>query len=100
MTSKFTCNDTGLYLFHVTLCAYHTPDGDEEYGAVWYEIVQDGSERVSGFTGHGVAAVSTHFAMIRCAPGSQVWVKQGGMNPPWKQGMWHPHSQFGAFQIL
>ena len=96
VTSKFTCNDRGLYLFYVTLSSLH----GKGYGAVWYMIVQDDEPKARGVTGHGVASVSTHFAMIRCNPRSQVWVKQGTFIPPWKQGMWPGHSQFGAFCIL
>ena len=88
MLSVFTCADNGLYLFYVTISA----NGK----AVWYEMVQDGVQRLLGYTG---SSASTHFAMIRCHPKSHVWVKQGPYQPSSKQGMYGSHSQFGGFKI-
>ena len=92
-TSKFTCNDESLYLFYATIASYNGGG----YGPVWFQIVQDGHVRAAGYTGDAKGSVGTHFAMIRCRPGSQVWVKQGHVNS--KQGMWEGHSQFGGFHI-
>ena len=86
--SVFTCADNGLYLFYVTITSNFKP--------VWYQMVQDGAQRLQGFTG---SSASTHFAMIRCYPKSHVWVKQGHFQPPKKQGMYGFHSQFGGFKI-
>ena len=86
--SVFTCTD-GLYVFYVTISS--------NGGVIWYEIVQDGKQRLSGFTGHPSYSVSTHLAMIRCHPRSHIWVKQ---SRAYKQGMYWGHSQFGGFQIV
>ena len=48
--SVFTCADNGLYLFHVTITSNFKP--------VWYQMVQDGVQRLQGFTG---SSASTHF---------------------------------------
>ena len=87
--SIFTCGDNGLYLFYVTISS----NGP----AVWYEIVQDGQQRLSGFTAHASYSVSTHFAMIRCHRKSHIWVKSG--RALHKKGMFWGHSQFGGYQI-
>ena len=94
-THMFTCDDYNLYLFYVTISSYHM----HGYRSVCYKIVQDGSTIVLGFSGLATGSVGTHFAMIRCRPGSHIWVKQGDYQPGWKQGMWEHHSQFGGFQI-
>ena len=95
-SSKFTCKDRGLYFFYVVIAAYN----GKGYGQVWFQIVQDGHGRGSGVTGYGEdGPVGSIFAMIRCTPGSHVWVRQNAAGRPWKQGMWYGHSQFGAFKI-
>ena len=66
---------------------------------MWFDIVQDGLANGQGVTGNGDdAPVGGIYAMIRCYPGSHVWVKQHG-TWFWKQGMWSHHSQFGGFKI-
>ena len=46
-------------------------------GKVWFNIVQDSHERGSGVTGYGEdGPVGSIFAMIRCTPGSRIWVRQ------------------------
>ena len=73
--------------------------GGKGYGQVWFNIVQDGHVKGSGVTGNGDdGPVGGIFAMIRCTPGSHVWVKQSG-TWFWNQGMWWGHSQFGGFKI-
>ena len=63
-------------------------------------ILQDGRNMGYGTTGNGEnGQVGGIFAMIRCSPGSHVWVKQRGFKPTWIQGMWGDHSQFGGFKI-
>ena len=55
---------------------------------------------VYGTIGNGEnGQVAGIFAMIRCSPGSHVWVKQSGYKPSWIQAMWGVHSQFGGFKI-
>ena len=77
-----------------------TAYGGKDYGQVWFNIVQDGHVKGSGVTGNGDnAQVGGIFAMIRCYVGSHIWVKQRGDRPPWRQGMWGGHSQFGGFKI-
>ena len=94
-SSIFTCKDRGLYYFYVTITAY----GGKGYGQVWFDIVQDGRAKGQGVTGNGDdAPVGGIYAMIRCYPGSHIWVKQQG-TWFWKQGMWSHHSQFGGFKI-
>ena len=90
-SSIFTCKDKGLYYFYVTITTY----GGKGYGQVWFMIVQDGRNRGYGVSGR----VGGIFAMIRCSPGSHVWVKQSGYKPSWIQAMWGGHSQFGGFKI-
>ena len=95
-SSIFTCKDRGLYFFYVVIAAYH----GRGYGQVWFNIVQDGHIRGRGVTGHGEdGPVGSIFAMIRCTPGSHIWVKQSGYNPDRNQAMWWGHSQFGGFKI-
>ena len=92
----FTCKDRGLYQFYVVIAANH----GRGYGQVWFNIVQDGNTRGQGVTGLGEdGPVGSIFAMIRCYPGSHIWVKQRGDRPSWKQAMWGKHSQFGGFKI-
>ena len=96
--SIFTCNNTGLYLFYVTMATYNGGG----YGQVSYQIVQDGKVRAKSFTNYvmsGSFRGSTQFAMIRCSPRNHIWVKQGSGRPSWKQGMFENRSQFGSFQI-
>ena len=94
-TSKFRCSNYGLHLFYVTIASYHKPN----YGGVWFQIWQDNRERVAGITHK--TGVGTAFAMIKCFPGSQIWVRQGHVwgAAVFKQGMWGTHSQFGGFEI-
>ena len=95
-TSKFRCSNYGLYLFYVTIASYHGKD----YGGAWFQIVQDNIVRFGGIT--HIAGVGTNFAMIKCSPGSQIWVREGHVwwpLPIHKQGMWGGHSQFGGFEI-
>ena len=92
----FTCKDEGLYHFYVTMTAHY----GKGYGQVWFNIVQDGNTMGSGVTGNGEdGPVGGIFAMIRCYPGSHIWVKQRGDTRPYKQAMWGGHSQFGGFKI-
>ena len=92
-TSTFTCNDRNLYLIYVTMSSKASD------GPVWYLIMQDSNIRARGFTGTAKGSVSSQLAMIKCSPGSQVWVKQGTHKPAWKQGIWAGNSMFGGFQI-
>ena len=67
---------------------------------MWFNIVQDGHIRGRGVTGHGEdGPVGSIFAMIKCIPGSHIWVKQSGYKPRRNQAMWWGHSQFGGFKI-
>ena len=95
-SSIFTCKDRGLYHFYVVISAYH----GRGYGQVWFNIVQDGNTRGQGVTGLGEdGPVGSIFAMIRCYPGSHIWVRQRGDAHHFKQAMWVEHSQFGGFKI-
>ena len=65
---------------------------------MWFNIVQNGFNRGQGVTGISTGAVGSIFAIIRCYPGSHIWVKQSGAGP-YTQAMWKHHSQFGGFKI-
>ena len=91
-TSKFTCGDNNVYVFVATVLS-------NDRVATYFAIVQDGATKGSGYTGSGGGKGSaTEIAVIKCRPGSKIWVMCHAFNHHSNQKAWH-HSYFGGFRV-
>ena len=92
-TSKFTCPDHNVYVFVATVLS-------NDRVATYFSIVQDDEVKGSGgYTGSGIGKGSaTEMAVIKCRPGSKIWVKCHAFNQHYNQRAWH-HSYFGGFRV-
>ena len=91
-SSKFSCPDHGVYVFMTTILS-------NDRAATYFAIVQDGHAKGSGYTGSGVGKGSaTEMAVIKCRPGSKIWVMCHAFNQHYNQKAWY-HSYFGGFRV-
>ena len=91
-SSKFTCGDNNVYVFVATVLS-------NDHVATYFAIVQDGQTKGSGYTGSGVGKGSaTEMAVIKCKPGSKIWVMCHAYNHHINQKVW-VHSYFGGFRV-
>ena len=94
-TSIFTCDRDGIYVFYVTLM----PHKKYRFNQHQYQIIQDHQALTRGFTGRGFNAM---FAVVRCSPGSRVWVGGKAVHShslQWRSWKSISLNQFGGYQI-